>query len=106
MNKITLGLTALAMAIAIAPAASATEIVGTLGISGGNDQWSNTGITFTNPSATERDATGDFATVLGPSPASNPATINDTTFSFANPDGLTFTVPGSSRRNIHDYRPD
>jgi hypothetical protein len=82
----------MATALAIAPAALADQITGSLGVGGGNDQWTATGITFSNPSATARDATGDFATVLGVSPATNPATINDTSFTFATPDELIFTV--------------
>ncbi len=92
MKHVPLALLAMAMAVAIAPSALADQITGSLGVSGGNDQWTATGITFSNPSATARDATGDYATVLGASPATNPATINDTSFTFASPDELIFTV--------------
>jgi hypothetical protein len=92
MKHVPLALFAMAMAVAIAPSALADQISGSLGISGGNDQWTATGITFTNPSATARDATGDFGTILGISPTTNPATIDATTFTFASPDELIFTV--------------
>ena len=86
----------MAMAVAIASPALAAPITGSLGVSGGNDQWSATGITFSNPSAIARDATGVFATVLGASPVTNPATIDSTTFTFASPDELVFTVGTST----------
>jgi hypothetical protein len=92
MKHVPLALFAMAMAVAIAPSALADPILGSLGVSGGNDQWTATGITFSNPSAIARDATGAYATVLGASPATNPATIDSTTFSFATPDVLVFTV--------------
>ena len=93
MKRYTLGFIALATALAIAPAAMAAPlIVGTLGVGGGNDKWSATGVTFTNTSATERDATGDFALVFGVSPATTPTTIDMNVFTFATPDGLIFTT--------------
>jgi len=92
MKKYSIGLLAIAVALVIVPAASATEIVGSIGVGGGNDVWSASGISFNNPSAIARDATGDFATILGVSPAITPATINDTAFSFTSPDTLIFTV--------------
>jgi len=104
MKKNTLGFLALATALAIAPAASALPlIVGSMGVGGGNDQWSATGVTFTNTLANERDATGDLATVFGVSPATTPTTINNSAWTFASPDGLmlstntgggTFTITG------------
>jgi hypothetical protein len=96
MKKLTFGFLALAMALAITPAASADQITGSLGVGGGNDQWSATGITFNNPTAVARDATGAFATVLGATPATNPATIDDTHFVFSSPDVLIFTVGTST----------
>lgn len=92
MKHVPLALLAMAMAVAIAPNALADQITGSLGVSGGNDQWTATGITFSNPSAIARDATGDFGTVLGASPATNPATIDDTSLAFASPDELIFTI--------------
>jgi hypothetical protein len=104
MKRMTFGFLALATALAITPSALASPfIVGTFGVGGGNDQWSATGITFSNTLANERDATGNFATVFGASPATTPATIDDTPFQFATPDGLyvstntggaTFTITG------------
>jgi hypothetical protein len=104
MKRYTLGFIALATALAIAPAAFAAPlIVGSFGVGGGNDQWSATGITFSNTLATERDATGDLATVFGLSPATTPTTIDQSVFTFATPDGLivstntggaTFTITG------------
>jgi hypothetical protein len=92
MKRLTLGFLAMAMAIVIAPSALADSIIGSVGVGGGNDNWTSTGITFTNTSATARDATGDFATVLGISPATSPATINAVLFTFATPDELIFTI--------------
>ena len=104
MKRYTLGFLALATALVIAPSALALPlIVGTFGIGGGNDQWSATGITFSNTLANERDATGDLATVFGITPATTPTTINHTPFTFLSPDGLflstnsggaTFTITG------------
>jgi hypothetical protein len=104
MKKLTLGFLALATALAITASASADPlIVGTVGFSGGNDQWSATGITFTNLSAVERDATGSFAIVFGASPSTTPSTIALTHYTFLTPDGLivstntggaTFTITG------------
>ena len=92
MKHVPLALLAMAMAVATAPSALADPITGSVGVSGGNDQWTATGMTFSNPSATARDATGDYGTVLGVSPITNPATINDTSFTFASPDELIFTI--------------
>jgi hypothetical protein len=92
MKRLTIGFLALATAMAIAPAAMADSVTGTLGITGGNDQWNASGITFTNPTAFARDASGDFGLVLGVSPATTPATVDNTSFSFLTPDTLLFTV--------------
>ena len=92
MKKLMLGYLALATAFAIVPAALADQITGSLGVGGGDVQWSSTDITFANTSATARDATGAFGTVLGVSPATTPATINAVIYSFSTPDVLIFTV--------------
>ena len=92
MKVFTFGLIAIAAALIIVPGASATQIVGSIGVGGGNDVWSATGISFNNPSAIARDASGDFASILGATPATNPATINDTVFNFTSPDSLIFTI--------------
>jgi len=104
MKRLAFGFLALATALAITPGALASPlIVGTFGVAGGSEQWSSTGITFTNTAATERDATGNFGTVLGVSPATTPSTIDNTPFTFLTPDGLfvstntggaTFTITG------------
>jgi len=104
MKRQMFGFLALATALAFTPAALASPlIVGTFGVGRGNDQWSATGITFSNTGANERDATLNFATVFGPSPATTPTTIDVTTFTFLSPDGLflstniggaTFTITG------------
>jgi hypothetical protein len=104
MKKLTFGFIALATALAITPAASASSLIaGSFGVGGGNDQWSATGITFFNTLGNERDATGNFATVFGAAPATTPTTINQSTFTFLSPDGLmistnsggaTFTITG------------
>jgi hypothetical protein len=65
MNRLTLGFLALATAIAIAPTAWADPITGSLGVTGGTDHWGSMGITFTNSSAIARDATGDYAILIG-----------------------------------------
>jgi hypothetical protein len=96
MKKLMFGFLALAMGLAITPTALADPITGTLGVTGGNDNWSQTGITFVNTGANARDATGSFGTVLGFSPTTNPATINASTFTFATPDVLVFTVGTST----------
>ena len=92
MKQLSFGLFAIAAALIIVPVASATPIVGSIGVGGGNDVWSATGISFNNPSAIARDATGDFANILGVSPATIPATIDETALNFATPDALIFTV--------------
>jgi hypothetical protein len=89
---LTLGFLAMATVIAIAPNALADPITGSVGVSGGDDQWTETGITFSNPYATQRDATGDYATLFGAAPSTNPATIDSSTLTFATPDELIFTV--------------
>jgi hypothetical protein len=104
MKKLTLGFLALATALAITASALADPlIVGTVGFTGGDDQWSATGITFSNLSAFERDATGDLAIVFGAAPATTASTIALTNYTFATPDGLivstntggaTFTITG------------
>jgi hypothetical protein len=96
MKRLAFGSLALATALALSSVASAASIVGTLGIGGGNDVWTATGITFNNPAATARDATGDYALVLGAAPSTAAATIDATTFSFASPDVLFVTVGTST----------
>jgi hypothetical protein len=92
MKYVPLALLTMATALAIVPVALADQITGSVGIGGGNDQWSATGITFTNTNAIARDATGDYATLLGASPATSPATIDAADFTFASPDQLIFTI--------------
>ncbi|MGA9071536.1 MAG: PEP-CTERM sorting domain-containing protein [Terracidiphilus sp.] len=104
MNKLTFGFIALATALAFTPSAMASPlIVGTFGVGGGNDQWTLTGITFSNIAGSERDATGDFIAIFGASPTTTPTTIDETIFTFLTPDGLflstntggaTFTITG------------
>jgi hypothetical protein len=104
MKRKIFGFLALATALVFTPAAFASPlIIGTFGVGGGNDQWTTTGITFTNTSATERDATVNFAAVFGVSPSTTPTTIDVTHFTFLSPDGLflntntggaTFTITG------------
>jgi hypothetical protein len=96
MKKFALGFLALAMAIATAQTALATAITGTLGVTGVNEQWDTTGITFSNPVAFARDATGDYAAALGGNAAITPTTIDSTTLTFASPDELIFTVGTST----------
>jgi len=96
MNKFVLGIFAAAAAIGLSANASATAITGSIGVTGGNDQWNSNVISFTNTAATERDATGSFGTVLGFAPTTNPTTINSSIFTFSSPDVLVFTVGTSS----------
>jgi hypothetical protein len=91
MKRLAFAFLALATALAITPAALATPISGTLGVTGGDDVWNGTGITFDDTSATATDATGEYGTVLGIAPATSPTTINNN-LTFATPDVLTFTV--------------
>jgi hypothetical protein len=95
MRRLALVFLALATALAITPAALATPIIGTLGVTGGDDAWNNTGITFNDTSAIATDATGAYGTILGIAPATNPATI-DNNLTFATPDVVAFTVGSST----------
>jgi hypothetical protein len=90
MKKFSIALLALATALAITPVAMATPIpIGSsIGISGGQDSWSSTGITFP-AGGTVVDDSGSFG-VLG-----HTATVNSTNFVFSSPDVLVFTTNGS-----------
>ncbi|SEG72806.1 PEP-CTERM protein-sorting domain-containing protein [Bryocella elongata] len=96
MKKLVLGIFAVATAFSLSSAASATPITGTVGVTGGNDQWNANLVSFANTAATARDATGSLGTVLGTSPATNPATINSSVFTFSSPDVLVFTIGTSA----------
>ncbi|MGD0732779.1 MAG: PEP-CTERM sorting domain-containing protein [Terracidiphilus sp.] len=90
MKNITLGILVFATGLAITPAAFASSlIVGTIGISGGNDKWSSTAMTFTTPSGTVTDETGNFVGIV---PMANPTTINAGVLTYATPDVLWFTT--------------
>jgi hypothetical protein len=95
MERLASAFLALATALAITPAALATPITGTLGVTGGDDVWNGTSITFNDTSAIATDATGEYGTILGIAPVTNPATI-DNNLTFATPDVLTFTVGSST----------
>jgi hypothetical protein len=75
MKKLALGVLAVAMAIAAAPAAKADSITGFVALAG-MDSYSLTGITFTKPGVV-LDATGDLAVML------TSPTVTMTTFNFA-----------------------
>jgi hypothetical protein len=92
MRKLTLGFFALATAIAFAPTALADPISGSIGVDGFNDQWNGTSITFSSINAIAHDATGDYALIFGVAPATNPATIDSSSITFASPDELIFTI--------------
>jgi hypothetical protein len=92
MKRIILGFVAAAMASAIAPTALADPITGSIAVVGFDDQWSATGVTFNNSVALAGNATGSFASVIGPSPAVAAATIDASSWTFSSPDELIFTV--------------
>ena len=92
MKRLTLGFLAVAVTAAIAPNALGTSINGSVAVEGFHDQWSATGVIFNDSVGTAGNATGSFATVIGPAPATAPATINASTWTFASPDELIFTV--------------
>ena len=101
MKRYTLGFLALATALAFAPSALADPlIVGTLGVSGGNDKWDASGsfVTFTTPSGTVSDNGGNFSIIL----TGTAVTINNSNFLSATPDGLFFTT-ASSGGNIATF---
>lgn len=96
MKKFSLVLLALATALAITPSASADPlIVGTIAISGGNDNWSDTALHLVGSSGTVVDATGSFAGTTSPAvtiTVGSAATWDFSTLTFASPDVLVFTT--------------
>jgi hypothetical protein len=91
MKRTTLAFLALAAALAITPVAMADpiQITGSIGISGGNDSWTTTGITWGTPAGIVVDHTGSFAPItIGTNAVVNAAP----TFVFASPDVLVFTT--------------
>jgi hypothetical protein len=91
MKKLSVALLALATILAMAPSAIADTIQipsgSSIGISGGNDTWTSTGITFKNLNAFIVDNGGVYSTV----PLGSAASINPTSLTFSNPAGLIFT---------------
>jgi hypothetical protein len=101
MKKYTFGFFALATALAITPSALAYPlIVGTIGISGGNDKWDSSGsfVTFTTPSGNVSDNSVNFSVIL----TGTAVTINNSHFLSATPDGL-FLTTASSGGNIATF---
>jgi hypothetical protein len=89
MKRYTLGFLALATALAITPSALADPlIVGTIGVSGGNDSWNSTAVTFTSSNATVTDESGSFVGIV---PLTTPATITGV-LTYLSPDVLWFTT--------------
>jgi hypothetical protein len=101
MKRFTLGFIALATALAITPSALALPlIVGNIGVTGGNDKWSGTAVTFTTTSGSVADEGGDFVGIV---PLSSATTINAGVLTYLSPDvlwfttslgGVTFTITG------------
>ncbi|HEY1208034.1 MAG TPA: PEP-CTERM sorting domain-containing protein [Terracidiphilus sp.] len=91
MKKFSIALLALAVALAITPSALASTFInGSLGVTGGNDSWNGTSVTFNTPSGTVTDNSGNFGII----PLTTPTTINSTTLTFATPDVLVLTTSG------------
>lgn len=95
MKNLKLGLFALATALVLTPVALADPIVGTLGIVGGDVQWSSTVLTFSDIYAIAGQATGSYATVLGIKPATTATIIDSSELVYSTPDELIFTVGGN-----------
>jgi hypothetical protein len=95
MKRYTLGFLALAMALAFAPSALADPlyIVGSIGITGGNDKWDASGsfVTFTTPSGSVTDNGGDLSVIV----TTTTVTINNSNFLSATPDELFLTTANS-----------
>jgi hypothetical protein len=90
MKRFILMFIALATALAITPGALADPlIVGSIGVTGGNDNWNSTAVTFATPSGTVSDETGDFVGIV---PLNNITTINAGVLTYAAPDVLWFTT--------------
>jgi len=90
MKRYALGFLALATALAITPSALALPlIVGTIGVTGGNDKWNGTSVSFTTTSGSVSDETGDF---IGIVPLSSATTINAGVLTYLSPDVLWFTT--------------
>jgi hypothetical protein len=100
MKKISVVLLALAAALAFSPSLLADPyIFGTIGVTGGNDNWSSTVLNLTGSTGVVADATGSFEGTTSPivnipiSPASGSGAVwNFTTLTFASPDVLVFTT--------------
>jgi hypothetical protein len=75
-------------------------ILGTIGISGGNDIWGSSGsfVTFTVPSGEVVDNSSDLSVIL----MNTAVTINNSNFISATPDGL-FLTTASSGGNIATF---
>jgi hypothetical protein len=102
MKKFALALLAVATAVAIAPAAWAGPITGTIGINGSNDTWTLTQIKFA-PSpvavvAGSPTTSGSLAAVIGDDVTFNTNPLifasADGKEMFSSSDGVTFTITG------------
>jgi hypothetical protein len=100
MKKFSISLLALAAVLAITPSALADPfIIGTIGVTGGNDNWTATALNLTTTAGVVADATGSFEGTttpvvnipISPAPGSS-ATLGFTTLTFASPDVLIFTT--------------
>jgi len=90
MKRFILMFIALATALAITPGALADPlIVGSIGVTGGNDNWNSTAVTFATPSGTVSDETGDFVGIV---PLTTITAINVGVLTYLSPDVLWFTT--------------
>src|ERR1035438_3022307 len=98
-SLITLALVALALLVAAPLAMADPFIVGTIGVTGGNDNWSATVLNLSSTTGIVADATGSFEGTTSPivnipvSPAPGDGVVMGfTTLTFSSPDVLIFTT--------------
>jgi hypothetical protein len=87
MNKFSLALVAAAAALAIAPAAMATPILGSIGVVDFSDTWNGSALTITSTGIAGA-GTGTLAGTTG--------TATITGFAFASPDVEVFNITGGT----------
>jgi hypothetical protein len=96
MKKFSVVLLALAAALAFSPNVLASPyIVGTIGVTGGNDNWSTTALILTTSAGVVADDGGSFAGLTSPTvniAHGSAATMDFSTLTFASPDVLVFTT--------------
>jgi len=94
MKKYLVAILALTVALAIAPSALADPyIVGSIGVTGGNDHWNATDLYVPGTTGVVADDGGSFVGIVPVNPASGSgATINFSDLTFSSPDILVFTT--------------